>query len=192
MARRSRPLSHPLATVGLVIALLALPVAGCSRKETPPPEPAVSASEAPAPAAVDASFDLAFLDAMTEHHRQAIELAKTARPKLRERELQTIADSIPVARQADIDRMRTWRDQWFAGAPATTAPTPADPAELATMAAGAAYDALFARALTTHHEAGIEMAEEALPRLRHKPLKRLARQFMRALRPEVVILRAHV
>jgi uncharacterized protein (DUF305 family) len=196
MARsfRSRPI--PSAAVALALAAVVFPMIACGRKAAPPPPPVADTG---APTAADQraarnASDLEFLDAMTRHHQQAIEIATGAQAKLKDPELKAIADSLAASRPAEIDRLRAWRDQWFADAPVATPaaaqPTAGGSGQLATMAAGSAYDALFAKTLADHHQAGIATAEAALPQLRRKPLKRMARQFIRAQQPEAALLLA--
>lgn len=191
----ARPI--PFATVALALVAVALPMLGCGRKEAVPPPPAAQADAPAGPAAQRAArnaSDLAFLDAMTRHHQEAIQIATEAQAKLKDPELKAIAESLATSRQTEIDRLRGWREQWFAGAPvsapATPSAAPAGDSGLATAAAGAGYDALFAKALADQHQAGIAIAEAALPQLRRKPLKRMARQFIRAQQAEVALLRA--
>lgn len=198
MARRLPARPTPFATVALALVAVALPMLGCGRKEAAPPPPVAEANSPAGGAAQKAArnaSDLTFLDDMTRHHQDAIQIATSAQAKLKDPELKALAESLATSRQAEIDRLRGWRDQWFAGAPASDASSSsAAPAagtgQLATTAAGAGYDALFAKALADHHQAGIAIAEEALPQLRRKPLKRMARQFIRAQQAEVARLRA--
>jgi uncharacterized protein (DUF305 family) len=171
---------------------------GCGRKEAAPQQPAAQAQAPVGGAAQKAArnaSDLAFLDAMTRHHQEAIQIATNAQAKLKDAELKAIAESLATSRQTEIDRLRGWRDQWFAEAAVTAAASPsttpaAEAGQLTTAAAGPGYDAMFAKALADLHQAGITIAEEALPQLRRKPLKRMARQFIRAQQAEVALLRA--
>ena len=68
-------------------------------------------------------FDLAFIDAMTEHHRSAVEMAQLAQQSTTRPELLKLAEDIITAQTSEIDMMGRWRAAWFpdaAQAPVTS------------------------------------------------------------------------
>lgn len=58
-------------------------------------------------------FDKAFIDAMIPHHAAAIAMAEDARQKAEHAEIRDLAGRIIEAQQAEIDRMKEWRAQWY-------------------------------------------------------------------------------
>jgi uncharacterized protein (DUF305 family) len=61
-------------------------------------------------------FDRAFIDMMIAHHQGAIRMARAQLEKGQNAELKTIATAIVKAQEQEIDRMNTWRKDWY-GAP---------------------------------------------------------------------------
>lgn len=63
-----------------------------------------------------ADFDLAFIDAMTEHHMSAVEMAQLAQRSTTRPELLKLAEDIITAQTSEIDMMGQWRAAWFPNA----------------------------------------------------------------------------
>lgn len=180
----------PLVRLAFVVvaALLAVAaVAGCGGDDAP--------AEPAAPQSVP--FDRAFIDAMVPHHEEAIEMAADAKAAgLSEPVLVDVADAILETQQAEIDRMRQWREEWFgssaidpdgAGALGMTD-------EEMGMSGGMDFsadpdvDGAFASMMIAHHEGAIAMAELALERAEHEEITTLAREIIAAQQDEVDIL----
>lgn len=58
-------------------------------------------------------FDLAFIDAMIEHHQSAIDAARLAQAEANRAEIRTLAGQIIAAQEAEIAQMRAWRQAWY-------------------------------------------------------------------------------
>jgi uncharacterized protein (DUF305 family) len=58
-------------------------------------------------------FDLAFIDAMIEHHESAIAAAEIIKGATQRPELQDLADAIIEAQQREIEQMEAWRAEWY-------------------------------------------------------------------------------
>lgn len=58
-------------------------------------------------------FDLAFIDAMIEHHESAIAAAEIIKGATQRQELLDLADAIIEAQQREIDQMEAWRAEWY-------------------------------------------------------------------------------
>ena len=58
-------------------------------------------------------FDLAFINAMIEHHQSAIDAAKVAQTQAQRTEIKQLADAILKTQQAEIDQMKEWRKTWY-------------------------------------------------------------------------------
>ncbi|MEP0919817.1 DUF305 domain-containing protein [Leptolyngbya sp. DQ-M1] len=61
----------------------------------------------------DAEFDLRFVDAMTPHHQGAVEMAKEAQQKSKRPEIQKMAADIIEAQDKEINQMKQWRQAWY-------------------------------------------------------------------------------
>ncbi len=60
-----------------------------------------------------APFDLAFIDAMTAHHEQAIEAGQIALDDSENPDIRSLAEEIIGSQQAEIDQMTAWRSEWY-------------------------------------------------------------------------------
>lgn len=147
-------------------------------------------------------FDLAFIDAMVPHHRDAIEMAKAAQARgLTQPDLIDIADDIVVSQQREIDDMLEWREQWFGSrelGPVLPEVLGVPEAELgmkhgsADEIAGAIdVDATFAGLMIAHHEGAVAMARVAQERGQHDEIKTLADAIIEAQEREIEILQQH-
>jgi uncharacterized protein (DUF305 family) len=58
-------------------------------------------------------FDKAFIDAMIPHHQSAIEMAQVAREKSKVPEITQLAENIISTQQAEIEKMKQWREEWY-------------------------------------------------------------------------------
>ena len=58
-------------------------------------------------------FDLAFLQAMMEHHQSAIDAAGIIVAETQLPELRTLAVGITSSQQAEIDQMESWLAEWY-------------------------------------------------------------------------------
>ena len=115
--------------VALVIGLIggfAISNAMTGKPDTAPPPVAVTGQDsmmAGLEGKRDAAFDLAFIDAMTEHHMSAVDMAQLVQRSTTRPELLKLADDIISAQTSEIDMMGQWRAAWFpdaAQAPVTS------------------------------------------------------------------------
>jgi len=63
--------------------------------------------------AKDAEFDKLFLNQMTMHHQQAVNMAKLVPQKTQRAELVDLSQNIITAQTKEIGQMTTWKKQWF-------------------------------------------------------------------------------
>ncbi len=61
----------------------------------------------------DAEFDRQFLAMMTQHHQQAVSMAKLVPEKTQRPELVNLSKDIIRTQSAEIQQMTTWKKQWF-------------------------------------------------------------------------------
>lgn len=57
-------------------------------------------------------FDVHFIDMMIPHHDGAVEMAKDALEKAEHPEIKTLANEIIREQEAEIKKMRDWKEQW--------------------------------------------------------------------------------
>ena len=58
-------------------------------------------------------FDRAFIDAMTPHHRSAVEMAEVARKESGNPRIRELSGDIIEAQERELSRMQTWRENWY-------------------------------------------------------------------------------
>lgn len=57
-------------------------------------------------------FDMAFLSAMIDHHKGAIDMANQAKQNAKHDEIKKMADDIISAQTTEINQMREWQKAW--------------------------------------------------------------------------------
>ncbi len=183
--------------LGVLLAVLALVVAGCGGNDGADQEAAAPSSSAPGAV----PFDRAFIDGMVPHHEEAIAMAKEAKTAgLSEPELVQIADAIIATQQKEIDQMRGWREDWY-GSPEID-PNGADTLGLSMDEMGMQHDAAdlsdaddvdatFATMMIDHHNGAITMAELARTKGQHAEVRELADAIIEAQEREVATMREH-
>ena len=145
------------------------------------------------PPAATASYDLEFIDTMSKHHEQAIQMAKAAQGKVQLAGLKEMTKRIPEDQQKEIDQMKAWREQWYPGAaPAETMQMPGmgssmsmDMSHLDSMKSGKGYDSMFIDMMIPHHQGAIQMAQDALVKAEHQEVKTLAQQIIDEQQKEI-------
>ena len=179
------------------IILLACAVAlGCSKEEDYSSTTAITSTEAaPPPAAAPAAapYDLQFLDTMAKHHQGAIDMANAAQGKVTNGQLKALVAKIPADQQKEIDQMKSWREQWYSGAPpAENMSMPGmagsmtmDMSHLTDMKAGTEYDVMFVDMMVPHHLGAVTMSQDALARAEHPELKTLAQSIIDEQQKEI-------
>jgi uncharacterized protein (DUF305 family) len=174
------------------------------------PTPGMDAMSATASPGGTVPFDLLFIDAMIPHHESAIAMAEVALSRAEHQEITTLAQGIIAAQQAEIEQMRTWRQDWFGDAPAVPADlrdafmsdamsgmtgnsdsgmmmAGMDPASdiAALCATKESFDLAFIDLMIPHHQSAIAMAQVALDRASHAELRALDQQIVTGQQQEV-------
>jgi uncharacterized protein (DUF305 family) len=152
-----------------------------------------TATQTTASAPSTSSWDLQFLDTMSRHHEQAIQMAKAAQGKVQLAELKEMTKRIPEEQQKEIDQMKAWREQWYPGAaPAENMQMPGmgssmnmDMSHLDSMNRGKAYDSMFIDMMIPHHQGAVQMAQDALGKAEHQEVKTLAQQIIDKQQKEI-------
>ena len=136
-------------------------------------------------------FDLQFIDTMSAHHQNGIEMARMAESRAQHAELKPFARKIVDARESEIGQMKGWREQWYAGMPANVnkgMPGMEDyESYMSKLSAAAAseFDFLFINMMTLDHAGTVTMANEALSKADHPEIKKLANQIISEQREDL-------
>lgn len=145
------------------------------------------------PNAAQAPYDLQFLDTMIAHHQGAVDMSRPALEKAERADLKNFARNVIADQEREINQMKQWREQWYAGKPqAMNMEMPGMSESMRGMdmnklnaATGKAYDLMFLEMMVPHHEGAITMSREALTRAEHPELKRLAQEIIDAQEREI-------
>lgn len=146
-----------------------------------------------APNAAAQPYDLQFLDTMIAHHEGAIEMAKMVEAKTQNADLKTFAAKIAADQQQEINQMKSWREQWFAGKPSALNMEMTGMTEsmrgmnmpALNAATGTSFDVEFVKQMIPHHEGAAVMSREALTKAEHPELKNFANQIIREQEAEI-------
>ncbi|RSN64564.1 DUF305 domain-containing protein [Actinomadura sp. WAC 06369] len=152
---------------------------------------------------------------MSVHHAQAVQMSFIVRDRTGDADVRLLAYDIANTQSQQIGMMTAWLDEWelpkadpggrmrwMAGhgghgggsAPGSGAsgrmPGMATPEQLAELerASGRDAEVLYLRLMTTHHRAGVEMAEAVLGLTGHERVRRLARTMVRGQQSEISLM----
>lgn len=127
----------------------------------------------------DKAYDAQFLDKMTEHHRQGIEMAEMAKEKAKDSELKKMSAKMVKDQTKEIAQMEKWRKSDFAKeSKASDLPPKMDMSPLKTATA-AQFDHQFISMMTKHHDDGINMAREAEQKATTEKVKTFAKNIVK-------------
>jgi uncharacterized protein (DUF305 family) len=179
-----------------LVVCAALLASACATRRTdhgdanasPTPSAAATIPPAATPtpvAAADAPYDLQFLDTMTAHHQQAVEMAEMAVDRAARPELKEMARRMMAAQRAEIAQMQGWREQWYAGSPQAVnhemmRAGGGQQMDLGSMraAAGEEFDRMFLSMMIPHHEGAVAMSRDAAEKAEHAEVKRFAQKLV--------------
>ena len=144
-------------------------------------------------------YDLRFIDQMIMHHRGAIMssehmISDSERPELRQ-----LAENIRRSQSEQIEQMQEWREEWY-GDDAGHASGMMDEGQMSGMMGasmrgmmgGEAADAMFLRMMIPHHQAAVEMSEEALEEAEHPELRELSQTIIVEQSDEIELMRGYL
>lgn len=151
----------------------------------------------------EGSIDVAFLQDMTVHHNQAVEMAVWARNNTTDPEVRQIAYDIESAQTSQIGRMEGWLTLWgqaftppsgqymgWMGMPTSSMPGMASPEELARLraATGRELDVVFLQLMLRHHEGGLPMMQAAATGASVPAVRALAQSMVTSQTSEVRVM----
>lgn len=122
----------------------------------------------------DKNFDAHFLDNMTKHHKDGIEMAKMAQTKTSNKMVLDMSKKMIEDQQKEIQQMQKWRNELYSNVPKSTElPEKMKMSELKN-AKGEEFDKKYLSMMSKHHESGIRMFEEAEEKATNSQIKEFA------------------
>ena len=136
-----------------------------------------------------APFDAQFIDSMIVHHNGAITMAQQALTESERPEIKELAQNIISSQQQEVDRMTTWRKEWYPDLEPTSGMMPMGDMEVSSDTS-IPFDQRFITAMIAHHQAAIEMAKEAQTKAERAEIKELAGEIITAQEAEIAQMQA--
>lgn len=122
----------------------------------------------------DKNFDAHFLDKMTKHHKDGIDMAKMAQTKTSNKMVLEMSKTMIEDHQKEIQQMQKWRNDLYTNVPKSTElPEQMKMSELKN-AKGEEFDKMYLSLMSKHHESGIRMFEEAEEKASNSQIKEFA------------------
>ncbi|WP_251059540.1 MULTISPECIES: DUF305 domain-containing protein [unclassified Streptomyces] len=142
--------------------------------------------------------DQAYVQHMTEHHRQALAMTALAPTRASSAGVKGLAERIAAAQQPEIGAMEKWLARYPApgGGPAVhdhaAMPGMATQQQLEELAdaEGADFDRLFLKLMTAHHEGALKMAGEVLTGGNNVAVEEMANEVVATQTAEIHRMRA--
>ena len=142
--------------------------------------------------------DVAFVQGMIPHHRQAVDMADLVIEKGERAEVKDLARRIRDAQGPEIQTMEGWMRDWGVSAQGEhgteqhggTEGGMADAEMREVMpASGTQLDRMFLEAMIRHHEGAVDMAQAEVGNGRFGPAKELARRIIATQNAEIAEMR---
>ena len=186
------------------IAVIALVLFGsaCGSREseetatTPAAEGTATTAAPTQTAAPAADYDLQFIDTIMQHHEMAVQMGQMAAAEASDAKLKEFGRKVAEDQTKDIERLRSWREQWYGHAPKAVNTQLAGGESLnmkmshSDSASGHELDMRLIDMMIPHHQGAIAMAQEAVARAQHPELKQLAQKTIDKQQKEVADLEA--
>lgn len=182
------------------IALLVALVIACGGREpqanqatetVAAPTSTIATSASPA-----AEYDLQFIDTIMQHHEVAVQMGQMAIAEASDPKLKEFGRKVAEDQAKDIERLRSWREQWYGNAPKAVNTQLAGGESLnmkmshGESPSGHEFDMRLIDMMIPHHQGAIAMAREAIARAQRPELKQLAQETIDKQQKEVVDLEA--
>ncbi len=180
----------------LGVTLLAAFLAACGQPPTSseeaatPPDTAASSEmehgdTEHAMGTADTPYDVQFIDGMIAHHQGAIAMAEEALEQAEHPELRAMAQDIIQVQQAEIEQLRSWREEWYPNVEDIDV-TGMDMGDMEVAADdGRPFDQRFIESMIPHHQGAISMSQAALERAEQPEIRQLAENVIQVQQAEI-------
>lgn len=125
-----------------------------------------------------------FLESMTKHHQDGIEMAKMAQEKAQNKEVKEMSRKIIQDQTKDIAKLQAWKKQWHSKEDVKADVKKIDMSKLESSQ-GSQFDKTFLEMMSQHHQDGIQMVKGAEANLQHKEVKEFAEKAIKKQTAEV-------
>jgi uncharacterized protein (DUF305 family) len=148
-------------------------------------------------------FDLQFIDQMTMHHEGALMSSEHMISDSQRPELRQLYENIQRSQSEQIEQMKAWRKEWYPDAEETLS-MPSGmmqsmmgnggmmDSSMHGMMGGDTLDIMFLEMMIPHHQAAVDMSEEALSKAEHPELRDLARKIRDEQSSEIELMQGYL
>ncbi|AZI42946.1 DUF305 domain-containing protein [Deinococcus psychrotolerans] len=123
------------------------------------------------------AFDVAFAQAMTQHHQMALDMAALELAEGTRQTVKAAAKAVIAGQTKEIGQMKAWLSTWKAAAPSGKMAL--------TQPKAGQVDRWFLTEMLPHHRGAVEMSRVALKNSQSAEVKTLARQIIAAQNKEI-------
>lgn len=128
-----------------------------------------------------------FLQMMTDHHQQGVEMAKMAKQKASTKEVKSMSEQIIKDQTKEIAQLQSWKNKWYKDVDAKMDMPKMDMTSLEN-AKGKEFDTAFLEMMSKHHQDAISMTEKVSDKLQHKEVKNFASKTIEKQKSEIAKL----
>lgn len=128
-----------------------------------------------------AAAEQQFIEQMTSHHQDAIQMAQMAGVKAKNKQVRSLASGILTAQTKEVSAMKSWYRQWYGKGMPTVAAMPGmmhDGINMTRLSTAADFDSEFISQMIPHHQSAVSMAREILAKAKHAEIKQLAADIL--------------
>lgn len=133
-------------------------------------------------------YDVIFLDEMTAHHKEGVEMAKIGALKAKHAELRDLSKKMVEMQKAEIILMQSWRNTWYPEIPYVNHGVGMNMKKLMSLS-GDEFDLAFIDSMIPHHQGAIYLGMEAQLNGDHTEVLMLGKKISRMQKEEMNKLR---
>ena len=128
------------------------------------------------------AFEVGFMSMMIAHHQSATEMARWILERTDDPEITEAAQTIIEEQEGEIEQMTGWLQEWYSQEPDPEMTSMMDEmmgGMMQTMMDAENPEEAFLVGMSEHHDGAIDMAQLALFKSTHEPLRRSAEKVIR-------------
>jgi uncharacterized protein (DUF305 family) len=129
-----------------------------------------------------------FMEQMTSHHMDAIQMAQLAQDKAKNKQVKSLAGGILTAQNKEVNEMKSWYKQWYGKDMPEMAAMPGmmmDGMDMGKLSSAADFDLEFVNQMIPHHQKAVQMAKDILPKAKHTEIKSMVNDIVNSQTMEI-------
>ena len=129
-----------------------------------------------------------FMEQMTSHHKDAIQMAQMAQEKAMNGQVKSLAAGIISAQNKEVFEISTWYKHWYGkDMPPMSAMSGMmeDGMDMSKLSSATDFDLEFVNQMIPHHQKAVEMAQSIASNAKHTEIKTLAKNIISTQTSEI-------